>query len=251
MYEYDAALSFAGEDRSYVEMVFDLLNGYGVKAFYDSAEQAALWGKHLHEHLPEIYGGKARFVVIFVSRHYASKAWPTLERRAALSRAMSERQEFVLPARFDDTEIPGLLPSISYIDLRKTSPAELAILICEKLGKSISASKANQIAKPRSPAENGEPTFNYSDSDGRFRLGEGAYEFETCWSRAGNGMIYCYNDPPSIKGVALAPPNTQLKDLTDVSTLNFTSRSRMAQVGQFIVLQNIRGFFAAIEIVRA
>jgi len=91
MYEYDVALSFAGEDRAYVEMVFDLLSGYGVKAFYDFAEQAGLWGKHLHENLPEIYGGKARFVVMFVSRHYASKAWLTLERRAALSKAMNER----------------------------------------------------------------------------------------------------------------------------------------------------------------
>lgn len=36
--------------------------------------------------------------------------------------------------RFDDTEVPGLRPTVAYIDGRTTRPTELAKLISEKLG---------------------------------------------------------------------------------------------------------------------
>jgi len=34
-----------------------------------------------------------------------------------------ERREYVLPARFDDTPLPRLLPDVSYVDLRAKNPA--------------------------------------------------------------------------------------------------------------------------------
>jgi hypothetical protein len=40
----------------------------------------------------------------------------------------------VLPVRFDETEIPGLRPTVAYVDGRTTKPTELAKLITEKLG---------------------------------------------------------------------------------------------------------------------
>ena len=70
---------------------------------------AELWGKYLAEELPEIYAGQAAVVVVFVSAEYASGAWTRLERRAALGRAVTEAGVYVLPARFDDSELPGLL----------------------------------------------------------------------------------------------------------------------------------------------
>jgi len=57
-YEYDVALSFAGEDRAYVEEVANSLNNRGVKVFYDLFEEANLWGKNLYEYLSEIYQSK-------------------------------------------------------------------------------------------------------------------------------------------------------------------------------------------------
>ena len=41
----------------------------------------------------------------------------TLNDRQQLGRAVRERREYVLPARFDDTPLPGLLPDVSYVDL--------------------------------------------------------------------------------------------------------------------------------------
>ena len=42
--EFDIALSFAGEDREYVDQVANLLRNAGVKVFYDLFEEANLWG---------------------------------------------------------------------------------------------------------------------------------------------------------------------------------------------------------------
>lgn len=134
---YEIALSFAGEDREYVEEVADYLQSNDVELFYDRYEEATLWGKDLAEHLDEVYRGQARYCVMFISTHYAEKIWPNHERRSALARALAERQEYILPARFDDTELPGIRPTLGYVDLRNKSPKQLGRLILQKLGRHV------------------------------------------------------------------------------------------------------------------
>ena len=131
--EYDIALSFAGENRTYVDQVANLLRQRGVRYFYDLHEEAKLWGKDLYEYLTNIYQQEARFTLMFVSKHYAEKRWTTHERKAAQARAFNEQGEYILPAKFDDTEIPGLLPTIGYVSLADKSPEKLVDLICTKL----------------------------------------------------------------------------------------------------------------------
>jgi hypothetical protein len=130
---YDVALSFAGEDREYVEMVAEKLRDLGVTVFYDRFEEAVLWGSDLAEHLGHVYGKDSRFVVLFLSRAYAAKAWPRHERQFALGRQLATGQQRILPVRFDDTEIPGLPSTIGYLDLRALSPEKLVELIRQKL----------------------------------------------------------------------------------------------------------------------
>ncbi|HEX2208072.1 MAG TPA: TIR domain-containing protein [Longimicrobium sp.] len=130
---YDVALSFAGEDREYVEQVAAQLRMLGVKVFYDRFEEVNLWGKDLAEHLGHVYGNDARFVVLFLSRAYAAKAWPRHEKRFALARQMEFGEERILPVRFDDTEIPGLPATVAYLDLRSLTPIRLAELIRTKM----------------------------------------------------------------------------------------------------------------------
>ena len=130
---WDVALSFAGAQRNYVEQVAEALQALGVRCFYDADEEIELWGKYLAEELPVIYGEQAAVVVVFVSADYATRDWTRLERRAALDRAVRERREYVLPARFDDTPLPGLLPDVSYIDLRTKTPQQFAGMIVVKL----------------------------------------------------------------------------------------------------------------------
>lgn len=67
---YDVALSFAGEQRSYVEAVAGALRDSGIKVFYDDYEKTALWGRDLYTHLDYVYRQAARFCVTFVSADY-------------------------------------------------------------------------------------------------------------------------------------------------------------------------------------
>ncbi len=139
---YEVVLSFAGEDRKYVEVVAEYLKDNNVKFFYDKYEEVTLWGKDLAEHLDKVYRGPARYCVIFISKNYANKLWPNYEKRSALAKAIEEKQEYILPARFDDAEIPGIRPTIRYVDLSKKSPEELGKMILEKLGRVIIPYKA-------------------------------------------------------------------------------------------------------------
>ena len=144
-WRWDVALSFAGAQRDYVEQVAAALKARGVRCFYDGGEQIGLWGKYLAEELPAIYGERAAAVVVFVSAEYAAGDWTRLERRAALNRAVRERREYVLPARFDDTPLPGLLSDMVAVDLRGRTPQQFAALITGKLA-------SLGVVAPASPA---------------------------------------------------------------------------------------------------
>lgn len=131
---YDVCLSFAGEDRAYVEALARVLREAGVRTFYDEFEKAHLWGKDLYAHLYDIYQNQAKYCVVFISEHYAKKAWTIHERRSAQARALISNVEYILPVRFDDTEIPGIANTIGFIDIRITSPDELCSIIIQKVG---------------------------------------------------------------------------------------------------------------------
>jgi hypothetical protein len=134
-YDYDVALSFAGEDRTYAEAVADILRYRGVKVFYDKFEEAPLWGKNLYDHLTDLYQHKARYCVMFLSKHYAAKAWTNLERQAAQAHSLFQQQEYILAVRLDDTEIPGILPTVSYLHWPPAIAQTLADAIMTKLAK--------------------------------------------------------------------------------------------------------------------
>jgi len=133
-FEFDVCLSFAGEQRAYVEEVATHLREKGIRVFFDDFERADLWGKDLYEHLAYIYSRAARYCVLFASKEYAEKVWTSHERRNAQARALEDHGDYVLPARFDDTEIPGLRDTIKYEPLDGVSPGELASLIEKKIG---------------------------------------------------------------------------------------------------------------------
>ena len=134
---YEVALSFASEDREYVESVAEYLKNNNIKVFYDKYEEVTLWGKDLAEHLDKVYRGRARYCVMFISKNYANKVWTNHERRSALAKAIEEKEEYILPARFDDTEITGIRSTLGYVDLSKKTPEQLGEMILQKLGRLI------------------------------------------------------------------------------------------------------------------
>jgi hypothetical protein len=146
------ALSFAGAQRDYVGRVATALKARGVRCFYDADEQVRLWGTHLAEELPRIYAEESAAVVVFISADYAGAAWTRLERRVAFSRAVAEAGVFVLPARFDDSQLPGLLPDVVSVDLRGYTPEQFADLVAAKLADLARSPPGRQPDQAGAPA---------------------------------------------------------------------------------------------------
>jgi hypothetical protein len=133
-FDYDVAISFAGEQRREAEGIADRLRTAGVSVFYDAYEQADLWGKNLSEHLAAVYQHKARYCLMLVSAEYAAKVWTTHERQSAQARALIQNTEYILPVRFDDTDVSGLLPTIGYVRFADCGVQGIADLLLQKLG---------------------------------------------------------------------------------------------------------------------
>jgi hypothetical protein len=153
-FEYDVAVSFAGEDRATAERFAKLLKAEGFSVFYDFWNKADLWGRNLYAHLAEVYSKKARFCVMFLSAAYAKKAWTRHEMQAAQERAFRENEAYILPVRLDDTAIPGIGETVAYLDLRRESVEEVAQIAAEKIrgARSRGAADKGQAQLPAASA---------------------------------------------------------------------------------------------------
>ena len=155
-YEYDVALSFAGEDRQHVEALARLLKDGGYSVFYDDDQRSQLWGENLFDYFYAVYKEKARYCVIFASEHYVRKLWTNHERQSAQARAFEERTAYILPVKLDDTEIPGILPTVAYLDLRSMSINEIYQALVEKLSDSPSQGTTAPSTPPIVEDDSGE-----------------------------------------------------------------------------------------------
>jgi glucokinase len=145
--KYEVALSYASEDRPYVQRVADRLAAQRINFFYDQFFQTLMWGRELPETFNDIFGGETRYAVVFISEHYISKPWPMYEGRSALSKAVVEHGTYILPVKLDASELPGLHRAVGYVDGRLINPEQLADMIVEKLA-TLSAAKPRG-ASPR------------------------------------------------------------------------------------------------------
>lgn len=133
----DVALTFASEQQAYVEGVNNALLVRGIRTFYAPFEQAKLWGEDLIPYLERVYRDLAILCVMFISKEYVAKAWPSHERRSALARQLVEQGVYILPVRFDDTKVPGLPTTLAYLNAQDYEPEALAGMIESKLTEAL------------------------------------------------------------------------------------------------------------------
>jgi hypothetical protein len=172
-YEFDVAISFAGEDRDIADEIATKLKASGVRVFYDKFEEVDLWGKDLYEHLDDIYSKKARFCVMLLSEYYAKKAWTNHERKSAQERAFKESEAYILPVKLDDTSIPGIRDTVGYMSLRNKSVDDVVVALLQKLKMTdvTTASTTEPVvrtyvaSKPAIPLPKIQKTFTERDRD--------------------------------------------------------------------------------------
>jgi hypothetical protein len=88
---FDVAISFAGTERPVAEELAQKLREAGITVFYDDFYKEHLWGKNLTAFLDDIYGKKAKFCVVFISKEYKDRKWTSHELRSAQAKALEQK----------------------------------------------------------------------------------------------------------------------------------------------------------------
>lgn len=117
-YQFDFALSFAGENRELARLIADQLDSFDCAVFYDEYFEANYLGKAWHKSFTQIFGEQARFVICLLDKHHVEKIWPTFEREC-FSPRVSEAA--VIPIYLDDTPVPGIPKDIIGIPFKNNA----------------------------------------------------------------------------------------------------------------------------------
>ncbi|MEX0753991.1 MAG: TIR domain-containing protein [Actinomycetota bacterium] len=134
-FEYDVAVSFAGEDRPTVLGLVQALQDRGVLVFYDFDQQAMLWGKDLRVVLADVYANRARYMLICLSSNYPERDWPTFEFEVGKDAADRRTEEYLLPVALaeDIPHLVGLPVTVAYLNLAELTIEQLADALVDKL----------------------------------------------------------------------------------------------------------------------
>lgn len=133
--DFQVAMSFPGEHRTYVASTVDVLSRQlGPDAvFYDFNYQAQLARPNLDIWLQDIYRKRSLLVIVFLCEEYAEKQWCGLEWRAIRDMIKCKKDDQIMFVRFDDAAVDGVLSIDGYIDARRHSPPELAAFVLTRL----------------------------------------------------------------------------------------------------------------------
>lgn len=130
------------------------------------------------------------------------------------------------------------------------SPAECLAFLNDAVerNKKVPLQSKKAVAGYSSKNLQGRVTFDYTNNDGSFVIGEGIFLFETKWTTASDVAIHAYRDAPSIDSIAIAKGISTINQVGDATAFDFSSRVRTVREGEVLILQNVNGFYAAIKV---
>jgi hypothetical protein len=160
-FEYDIALSFAGEDRALAKEFADLFRAKKMKVLSEEFQSIELGGSDFVTHIAELYRTKARYCVMFISQHYPLKKWTESERTAAQQHALRDANEYLIPVQLDHTEVPGIRGTTAYRDLRQHSLESIVDWLEQKLAETRDRSgpppQSHDLRSGNVPSDQGKP----------------------------------------------------------------------------------------------
>lgn len=104
-YDFDFAISFAGENRVLARLIKDQLETLDFSVFFDELFEANYLGQAWHKTFMEIFSDRSRFVVCLLDKNHLEKIWPTFERECFVPRVPDAA---VIPIYLDKTAFPGI-----------------------------------------------------------------------------------------------------------------------------------------------
>lgn len=104
-FEYDFAISFAGEKRELARHIANQLAILDVNVFFDELFEANFLGKAWGTEFNRIFAEASRLVICLLDKNHYEKIWPTFERECFQPRVADAA---VIPIRLNDTPFVGL-----------------------------------------------------------------------------------------------------------------------------------------------
>jgi hypothetical protein len=104
-YEFDFAISFAGENRGLARQISSQLEVLDCAVFFDELFENNYLGKAWNKSFQDIFRNRSRLVVCLLDSHHNEKIWPTFERECFEPRVA---EEAVIPIYLDDTPFVGI-----------------------------------------------------------------------------------------------------------------------------------------------
>ena len=128
---YDIAVSYASEQRAYVERFVKRLEAHKLSVYYDRNAQAKMVGKILDQELHKIYIQESACCVLFLSEAYVTKPVTRYESQIILSETIY-KDNFMYILKFDPVSIPGLNRNFIYSSIAEfPEPEHYADFMCE------------------------------------------------------------------------------------------------------------------------
>ena len=131
-FEFDFAISFAGENRLIARIIADQLKMLDCSVFYDEHFEVNFLGTAWHKNFIDTFSNKSRFVVCLLDKYHLEKIWPTFERECFIPRIPDGA---VIPIRLDKTAFPGIPQDVVgiHFEPRNSSGEELYNRITDEI----------------------------------------------------------------------------------------------------------------------
>lgn len=104
-YEFDFAISFAGENRDLARHIAESLYMLDANVFFDEQYEANYLGQTWSKQFLRIFRSESRLVVCLLDSRHREKIWPTFERECFEPRVADGE---VIPIFLDETVFPGI-----------------------------------------------------------------------------------------------------------------------------------------------
>ncbi len=126
---YDIAVSFAAEQRDYVERTVASAKALGLAVFYDRDMTHQWWGRNFVTEQRRVYGQRTLHFVPFISTEYLARQYPRDEFSYAMLAAVRRGDDYILPVLVGDVTPPEemLHPHIGYLRAEDVTPEKLAV----------------------------------------------------------------------------------------------------------------------------
>jgi pyrimidine deaminase RibD-like protein len=98
------------------------------------------------------------------------------------------------------------------------------------------------------PELTGTVSFDYTNNDGCYTIGNNRFLFKTMWTVDINGIIHINDDSETIV-IAIADGHKEINGVTDANAYKYYPSMRITNIEEILIIKNKKGYFAAIKII--